>query len=81
MSDFSWKETFKHELLSSAFNLDKLTENQAYLIMMPTEAPENFYCDGEIKPPIAVAIWIRKMKESGLSKDDINRAIKMNFDI
>jgi len=79
MKEFSWKDHFKDELINNGFNWEKLTEEQAYLIFEPIEAPENFYCDGEIKLNVALPHWISKLRKSGLSDADVKRTIKMNF--
>lgn len=78
-----WKE--KHDryvreaLTNAGFNVDSLTEEQKDLIMQPEDAPENFYCDGEISPRQAVAYWKQKLNNSGLSKEDVARAVKMQL--
>jgi hypothetical protein len=79
MKDFTWKDHFKAELINNLFNWEKLTEEQVYLILQPTEAPENFYCDGEIKLNVALPMWVDKLRKSGLSDADVKRAVRMNF--
>jgi hypothetical protein len=65
-------------------NLEKiglvnLTEDQMYLVTEPSEAPENFACDGEITPKVAYSRWVNRLSESGLTKEQIKQAIKFNF--
>lgn len=79
MEDFTWKNYFKHDLINNGFNWEKLTEDQASLILEPMEGPENFYCDGEIKLNVALPRWVQKLRNSGLSEADVKRAVKMNF--
>lgn len=79
MTDFSWKETFKEQLTNAGFDLNKLSEGQAALILEPREGPENFYCDGEINFDQALSIWVKKLKDSGLDNAEIKNAFKLNF--
>jgi len=44
-----------------------VTPEQAIIILEPSEAPENFYCDGELSHAQALANWQRKLKNSGLN--------------
>ena len=44
-----------------------VTPEQAILILEPVEAPENFYCDGEISHHQAMENWLNKLKNSGLN--------------
>ena len=57
---------------------DELTDDQRNIIMEPMEAPENYYCDGEITPAEADRNWIQRLNNSGLSKLQVYKARKMN---
>ena len=46
--DFDYEKYTDNELKQAGFNTDKLTQEQKDVITEPTEAPENYYCDGEI---------------------------------
>lgn len=65
------------ELKAAGFDVEKLTDAQKYLIMMPHYAPENYYMDGEISAARAKQIWVSKLNSSGLSEADVKRAKKM----
>ena len=66
------------ELQQAGFDVVRLTERQKELIMQPSYAPENYHHDGEVTPNQAKQIWLRNLKQSGLSLVDINRARVMN---
>jgi hypothetical protein len=53
-----------------------LTEEQAAIIQQPMDAPENYYCDGEITAAQAKARWIKSLKESGLNDATVKMAVK-----
>lgn len=44
-----------------------VTPEQAILILEPSDAPENFYCDGEITPEEAMENWLNRLKRAGLN--------------
>ncbi len=44
-----------------------VTPEQAIVILQPSDAPENFYCDGEISNAQALANWQEKLKNSGFN--------------
>jgi hypothetical protein len=72
-------ENYEKEILKQAgFETDKLTENQVYVILEPSQAPENYACDGEITPAESKARWLKNLKNSGLSQIDIMRARRLN---
>ena len=43
------------ELKKGGFNTDGLTPSQAIIILEPSHAPENFYCDGELNHIMAIS--------------------------
>ena len=55
---------------------DKLTEEQIYIILEPMNAPENYYCDGEITPAQADRRWKQRLKDSGLTPIQVALVIK-----
>lgn len=65
-------------LRKHGFNPEELDDRQRYLIFEPIEAPENYYCDGEISPKEAYNLWLYKLEKSGLNRNQISNAIKMN---
>lgn len=79
MKDFTWKGMFKDSLKNVGVDAEIMSEDDVALFVEPTEAPENFYCDGEIKANVAMPRWLSKMKKAGFSADTIKKAIKYNF--
>ncbi len=67
------------ELTNAGFDIAKLNENQKYLIMLPSYAPENYHHDGEVTPTQAMTIWKRNMAQAGLDQTTINKAVKLHF--
>lgn len=55
-----------------------LTREQEDVVMEPSEAPENYHCDGEITPREAKARWLANLKASGLTDVQIAKAVKLN---
>jgi hypothetical protein len=55
------------ELKVRGFKTDDLTSEQAVLILEPSHAPENFYCDGEISHAQALEKWKNKMMRAGMT--------------
>lgn len=66
-------------LKNNGFDIKKLTQYQKELIVMPMMAPENYHMDGEITVAQAMSIWLRKLSDAGLGRQDITKAVKMNF--
>jgi len=65
-------------LKQNGFNSDELTETQRDCILEPMNAPENYYCDGEISPEEAFKYWVSRLQRSGLTTTQIAKAIKLN---
>lgn len=59
--------------------LTNLTEDQEYIITEPSDAPENYMCDGEISQKQAYSRWVSRLKNAGLSPAQVKAAIKFNF--
>ena len=79
MKEFDYDEYRNTELTKGNFNIAELTEEQKDLILLPSEAPENYACDGEITPQEAFDTWIYRLKRSGLNHKLINQAIQFHF--
>lgn len=58
-------------------NIEGLTADQATTIMIPCDAPENFYCDGEISHKQALIRWKEQLKNSGLKPEQITTIVKL----
>ena len=67
------------ELQQAGFDVAKLTEQQKYLIMQPSYAPENYHMDGEISPKQAFQYWKQRLVKAGLSPADVKRAVELHF--
>jgi len=68
----------REALIKNGFNPDKLTKNQVYILLEPSDAPENYACDGEISHAEAKRRWLRRLAEAGLTKDQIKKALVLN---
>lgn len=73
--EISNKQKFK----AVGLDYDKLTKDQIDLIILPSEAPENFYCDGEIDHITALKYWKRNLRDSGLDNVQVSKAVKLIF--
>jgi hypothetical protein len=82
MEKINYQAEFRKEedeqLKKAGFDITTLNEAQRYIILEPSNAPENYMCDGEITPAQAKKNWLRGLKESGLSPADIKKSIKLN---
>jgi len=76
---FDYNKYIKETLENAGFNPEELTEGQQHLILQPTEAPENFMCDGEISRTQAMQSWKFRMRNSGMTEALIRKAVKLNF--
>jgi hypothetical protein len=56
-----------------------VTPEQAIIILEPYDAPENFYCDGEITPEEALRSWKQRLKNSGLNPTHVGWITKYVF--
>lgn len=73
---FDYEKYQNQQIVNLGFDPNKLTEDQKWIILEPMEAPENYYCDGELSPAQAKQRWTRKMKEAGFSEIEIMNAKK-----
>lgn len=77
--EFDYEKYQKEQVEKAGFKPDELSQIQMDLVLQPSEAPENFHCDGEITPKQAFAFWCQRMFNSGLTQAQINKAITYNF--
>jgi hypothetical protein len=73
---YDYEKEIRIQLRNAGLDPDELTDDQRYLIMEPNEAPENFFCDGEITPEEADKNWIKRINNCGLSKLQVYKARK-----
>lgn len=74
-----YRKDVDQALTKAGFDVTKLTERQRDLIVQPNEAPENFYCDGEISSSQARVNWITNMRNAGLTPQEVTKAVKYVF--
>lgn len=77
--EFDYEKYQNDELRKGGFNPDELTQEQKNIILQPSEAPENYYMDGEISSKQAFQYWYERLKKSGLSIYLVERAVDLNF--
>lgn len=70
---------YKDILEKNNFPTDNLSAEQIVLICQPLEAPENFYCDGELPFYLATRRWREKLELLNTPKDIIIKAYELNF--
>lgn len=73
------RERVKTVFANHGLDIEKLTADQIDLILQPSEAPENFYHDGEVGAKTALAIWKTSLHGAGLTEAQIKSAEKINF--
>jgi len=73
-----YKKESRQRLIKAGFP-DTITGDQALLVLEPSDAPENFYCDGEINRTQALANWKRNLRNAGLTEALIRKANKYIF--
>lgn len=54
-----------------------LTQNQIDTILIPSHAPENYMCDGEISSKEAEVRWRNQLVQSGLHVSVIKKAMRL----
>jgi hypothetical protein len=64
---FDYEKYTNDKLKAIGLNPDELTQAQKDIILQPSEAPENYYHDGEVTAGQAKRIWRDNLKKSGLS--------------
>jgi len=80
-----WEDNYGKDCLEQLMSDPKfpsklvVTTEQAMIICEPNDAPENFYCDGEISHDQALANWKRKLKMSGLNPTQVSIVTKYVF--
>lgn len=55
----------------------KLTQEQINTILIPSHAPENYMCDGEITQGEARRYWVKQLSDCGLTTQLIAKALKL----
>jgi predicted ATP-dependent Lon-type protease len=78
MKRFNYEKYVNDQLITYGISPAELTEEQKYLILEPMEAPENYYCDGEITPRQAYTRWYNRLIDSGLPMDLVHKARQLN---
>jgi hypothetical protein len=76
---YDYEKYRNNELVMAGFIPEDLTDNQKNMILEPSEAPENYMCDGEITQKQAFSYWKQKLKKSGLTPAQVKKAVKHNF--
>jgi hypothetical protein len=76
--DYDYEKYQDEQLESGGFDLSKLSAYQKSVILQPSEAPENYYCDGEITPQQAFNAWNFRLRQCGLTLEQQTRAINFN---
>mgnify|MGYP001568182931 CR=1 FL=1 len=67
------------ELKESGFDTEGITPAQAEVILIPSHAPENYMCDGEISRTQALTRWKQKLVSSGLTPAQVSKVVKHTF--
>lgn len=73
---FDYKKYQKESAQKLGFDPTKLTEDQIDTLLIPIEAPENYYHDGEVSHAQAKKIWQDQMRKSGFTEAEIIMATK-----
>ena len=73
----SYEKDRNEQLTKAGFDVSALTDEQKNVILEPSEAPENYYMDGEINARDAQKYWLLRLALSGLTTDQIRKAKKM----
>jgi hypothetical protein len=71
---FDYENYRKESITALGFDPEKLTEAQKDILLEPSEAPENYYCDGEISPAQAKTRWTNRMRQAGFKEIEITKA-------
>lgn len=75
--DKAYEQEQRDNLTKMGFR-PKLTQDQLYVITEPSEAPENYACDGEISPSQMKTRWLGNLKRAGLTPQEIKLARQLN---
>lgn len=73
---FNYEDYQRETIENLGLDSTKLTKDQIYTILEPIDAPENYYCDGEITPAQAYRRWKQRLKDSGLTPIQVALVIK-----
>lgn len=74
----SYKQECVNRLVQAGFPAT-ITPDQALEILQPSDAPENYYCDGEISQAQAFSSWKQRLRNAGLTESLIRKAVKYIF--
>ena len=66
----------KNTLKEMGLNIDNYTDEQIDVILKPLNAPEDYYCDGEISPDQADRIYVKKLANINISREDQIQVLK-----
>lgn len=70
-------EKYRNDQIKAlGFNPEKLSDSQKNILMQPSEAPENYYQDGEISHAEAARLWKQKMAQAGFTQAEISKVKK-----
>jgi hypothetical protein len=78
MEEFNYENYVDEAVTLGGFKQDELTDDQKHAVLVPSEAPEDYYCDGEVSEREALSNWIYRLKRTGLTAGQIKKARKMN---
>jgi len=65
---FNYEEYQNKQLKDLGLDPERLTQAQKDIVLEPSDAPENYACDGEITPAEALRRWKRRMREAGFGE-------------
>lgn len=73
----TFDEYENEQIKNLGFKPEDISAEKRYILLEPVNAPENYYCDGEINSAQAKSRWKRRMMEAGFSSAETLRvAIK-----
>lgn len=68
---FDYEKYQREQIIGLGFDPDKLSDEQKDVMLEPSEAPENYACDGEITPAQALRRWKGKLADSGFTPSEV----------
>ena len=71
------EEAIDRELIAHGVDITGLTEEQKYLLVEPSFAPENYAQDGELPVSLRKRYWVAKMQRAGIPDKLINQVKKI----
>jgi len=73
---FNYEQYNKETINGAGLDYDSLTADQRSVVLIPVEAPENYFCDGEVTRTQAKAMWKRQLQRAGLKPAQITKAVR-----